>query len=89
MAGVFTHNFDNESFKGQVTINTGLFIDGKWVEGSGGTTIEYATPCWSLPHRLTLFPQCPQPYDRQALGQGLRGYRQGRRPRRRRSSESF
>lgn len=44
MTGVFTHSFDNESFKGQVTINTGLFIDGKWVEGFGGNTIEYVTP---------------------------------------------
>ena len=42
MPGTFSHKFDNESFKGPVSIHTDLFIDGKWVPGSNGTTIEYA-----------------------------------------------
>jgi len=44
MPGVFTHQFDNDYFKGQVNINTGLFIDGKWVDGSEGTTIDVLNP---------------------------------------------
>lgn len=44
MASVFTHQFDNASFKGQTTINTGLFIDGQWVEGSSGTFIDVLNP---------------------------------------------
>lgn len=44
MPAVFTPQFDNHFFKGQVPINTGLFIDGEWVEGSSGTFIEYVTP---------------------------------------------
>jgi len=43
MPAVFSPQFDNDFFKGQVTINTGLFIGGKWVEGSAGTFIEYAS----------------------------------------------
>jgi aldehyde dehydrogenase (NAD+) len=43
MPGVFTHKFDTPAFKGEVEINTGLFINGHWVDGSAGTTIEYAT----------------------------------------------
>ena len=42
MSATFTPQFNNDYFKGQVPINTGLFIDGKWVEGSSGTFIEYA-----------------------------------------------
>lgn len=44
MPGVFTHQFDNESFKGKVAINTGLFIDGQWVDGSEGGTIDVLNP---------------------------------------------
>ncbi|KAF9779771.1 NAD-dependent aldehyde dehydrogenase [Thelephora terrestris] len=44
MPGVFTHQFANESFNGQVNINTGLFIDGQWVDGSGGSTIDVLNP---------------------------------------------
>lgn len=58
MPGVFTYQFDNESFKGQVTINTGLFIDGQWVDGSEGTTIEYVTPLPAKP-RLIQTPLLP------------------------------
>jgi len=44
MPAVFTPQFDNESFKGQITINTGLFINGQWVEGSSGTYIDVVNP---------------------------------------------
>lgn len=37
MSGKFTYQFDTATYKGSTTINTGLFINGKWVEGSGGT----------------------------------------------------
>jgi aldehyde dehydrogenase (NAD+) len=44
MSATYSHQFDNHFFKGQSTINTGLFIDGKWVAGSSGTFIECAIP---------------------------------------------
>ena len=44
MPAIYTPQFNNEFFTGQVPINTGLFIDGKWVEGSSGTFIEYVIP---------------------------------------------
>jgi aldehyde dehydrogenase (NAD+) len=36
----FTHQFDTKPFKGTSTFETGLFIDGKFVDGSEGGTIE-------------------------------------------------
>ena len=42
MPGTFTHVFDTPVFKGEVSLSTGLFIDGKFVDGSDNTTIEYA-----------------------------------------------
>lgn len=36
----FTHQFDTKPFKGQVSFETGLYIDGKFVDGADGTTIE-------------------------------------------------
>jgi len=44
MPAVYSPQFSNDYFKGQVDINTGIFIDGKWVEGSSGTFIEYVAP---------------------------------------------
>ncbi|KXN86252.1 Aldehyde dehydrogenase [Leucoagaricus sp. SymC.cos] len=32
MPATYTHNFDTPVYKGSVTINTGLFINGKWVD---------------------------------------------------------
>lgn len=48
MPATYSHHFKNDFFTGQVSINTGLFIDGKWVDGSSGTFIEYATPVTNL-----------------------------------------
>jgi aldehyde dehydrogenase (NAD+) len=42
MPSIFTYEFDTPTYKGRTKINTGLFIDGKWVDGSNNTTIEYA-----------------------------------------------
>ena len=58
MPGVFTHSFDNDCFKGQVAINTGLFINGKWVDGSEGSTIEYIASL-SIP---TFISSCCSPH---------------------------
>ncbi|PPR03693.1 hypothetical protein CVT24_007414 [Panaeolus cyanescens] len=44
MPGTYTHNFDTPSFKGQVTINTGLFINGKWVDPVEESTIDVFNP---------------------------------------------
>jgi aldehyde dehydrogenase (NAD+) len=33
MPNVFTHNFDTPKFKGTTSFNTGLYIDGKFVDG--------------------------------------------------------
>ena len=44
MAAIYSPQFKNDFFTGQVHINTGHFINGKWVDGSSGTFIECATP---------------------------------------------
>ena len=41
MPSVFTYQFDNAFFKGTTTVNTGLFINGKFVDSVDGATIEY------------------------------------------------
>ena len=40
MPTLFTYEFDTPVYKGKVSFNTGLFIDGKFVDGSDKTTIE-------------------------------------------------
>jgi aldehyde dehydrogenase (NAD+) len=44
MAGTYTHKFDTQSYKGSVTIHTGLFIDGKFVDPVEGGTVESVWP---------------------------------------------
>jgi len=41
MPAVYSPQFDTAVFKGQPNINTGLFINNEWVDGSSGTFIEY------------------------------------------------
>ncbi|KAI6042822.1 aldehyde dehydrogenase [Pisolithus marmoratus] len=41
MPTTFTHEFNTPVYKGKVSFNTGLFINGQFVDGSDGTTIEY------------------------------------------------
>ena len=40
MPETFKHNFDTPVFKGLVEVPLGLYIDGKFVDGSSGTYIE-------------------------------------------------
>ena len=40
MPSVFTHEFHTHAYKGKVSFSTGIFIDGKIVDGSDGKTIE-------------------------------------------------
>lgn len=44
MPGTFTQTFDTPSFKGTATINTGLFINGKWVDPVENGTIDVVNP---------------------------------------------
>ncbi|KIM37663.1 hypothetical protein M413DRAFT_76887 [Hebeloma cylindrosporum] len=44
MPGTYTHKFDTPAYKGEVTINTGLFIGGKWVDPVEGGTIDVVNP---------------------------------------------
>ncbi|KAI6100131.1 aldehyde dehydrogenase [Pisolithus sp. B1] len=41
---VFTHEFNTPVYKGKVSFNTGLFINGQFVDGSDGTTIDVVNP---------------------------------------------
>ena len=41
MPSIFTHKFDTQTYKGETEFNTGLFIDGQFVDGSNNTYIEY------------------------------------------------
>ena len=40
MPETFTYNFETPVYKGQTTFSTGLFIDGKFVDGVNKGTIE-------------------------------------------------
>ncbi|KIJ92760.1 hypothetical protein K443DRAFT_685075 [Laccaria amethystina LaAM-08-1] len=44
MTGTFSYTFDTAAYKGTAIINTGLFIDGKWVEPVEGGTIDVVNP---------------------------------------------
>ncbi|KAF9522548.1 aldehyde dehydrogenase [Crepidotus variabilis] len=44
MPATFTHQFDTPLYKGTSSFNTGLFIDGKFVDGSNKTTIDVFNP---------------------------------------------
>ncbi|KAL0959117.1 hypothetical protein HGRIS_014413 [Hohenbuehelia grisea] len=44
MPETFSHQFQNELFNGKVSFSTGLFIDGKFVDGSDKTTIDVINP---------------------------------------------
>lgn len=44
MPSTFTHNFDTPAFKGSTTLNTGLFINGQWVDPVDNGTIEVVNP---------------------------------------------
>ncbi|KAJ6541703.1 NAD-dependent aldehyde dehydrogenase [Mycena capillaripes] len=44
MSGIFSHHFDTPAYKGTVTVPTGLFIGGKFVDGSQNTTIDILNP---------------------------------------------
>ncbi|KAI6100130.1 aldehyde dehydrogenase [Pisolithus sp. B1] len=41
---VFTHEFNTPVYKGKVSFNTGLFINGQFVDGLDGTTIDVVNP---------------------------------------------
>lgn len=41
MPETFTYDFETPVYKGKTSFSTGLFIDGKWVDGHNKTTIEY------------------------------------------------
>ncbi|KAI6013728.1 aldehyde dehydrogenase [Pisolithus microcarpus] len=44
MPSVFTHEFNTPVYKGKVSFDTGLFINGQFVDGSDGTTIDVVNP---------------------------------------------
>lgn len=51
MPGTFTHQFDTALYKGSVTVNTGLFIGGQFVDPIDKETIEYVAPVY---HRVVM-----------------------------------
>ncbi|EPQ61365.1 aldehyde dehydrogenase [Gloeophyllum trabeum ATCC 11539] len=44
MPSTFTHEFNTPVYKGKSSFNTGLFIDGKFVDGQDGETIDVINP---------------------------------------------
>lgn len=40
MPSVFTHEFDTLAYKGKVSFDTGIFINGQFIDGSDRKTIE-------------------------------------------------
>jgi aldehyde dehydrogenase (NAD+) len=49
MPSKYTHHFDTPLYKGDVTINTDLFINGQWVEPVESDTIEIVNPSTGCP----------------------------------------
>ncbi|KAF8622984.1 hypothetical protein AX15_006582 [Amanita polypyramis BW_CC] len=49
MSSTYTHHFDTALFKGDVTVNTGLFINGQWVNPVEAGTIELVNPVTGRP----------------------------------------
>ena len=43
MPQIFTNQFDGAQYKGKTSFNTGLYINGQFVDGSDNTYIEYAS----------------------------------------------
>jgi len=44
MPGSFSYEWDTPVFKGKTSFNTGLFINGQFVDGSKGKTIDVVNP---------------------------------------------
>ncbi|KAJ3761628.1 aldehyde dehydrogenase [Lentinula raphanica] len=44
MSQIFTHEFNTPVYKGKTSFHTGLYINGKFVEGSDKTTIDIVNP---------------------------------------------
>ncbi|KDR73217.1 hypothetical protein GALMADRAFT_251806 [Galerina marginata CBS 339.88] len=44
MPSTFSHQWDAPKYKGKTSFNTGLFIGGKFVDGSSGSTIDVINP---------------------------------------------
>ncbi|KAJ2920418.1 hypothetical protein H1R20_g16676, partial [Candolleomyces eurysporus] len=44
MPSTFSYEWNTEAFKGKTSFNTGLFINGKFVDGSNKTTIDVVNP---------------------------------------------
>ncbi|EMD35409.1 hypothetical protein CERSUDRAFT_139148 [Gelatoporia subvermispora B] len=44
MPETFVYQWDTPAYKGNTSLSTGLFIDGKWVDGSNNTTIDVINP---------------------------------------------
>ena len=55
MPFVFTHKFDTQAYKGETEFNTGLFINGQFVDGSTKTSIEYVYPRSLAPHHSHIY----------------------------------
>ena len=54
MPATYTHDFDTPSYKAKVTINTGLFIDGKFVDPIEPSSIEYVLQSFSTSIRVLI-----------------------------------
>ena len=48
MPSTFSYEWDTPAYKGKTSFNTGLFINGQFVDGSNKTTIEYVLDCLDL-----------------------------------------
>ncbi|KAI6152434.1 aldehyde dehydrogenase [Pisolithus tinctorius] len=44
MPTIFNHEFNTPVYKGEVSFSTGLFINGEFVDGSNGTTVDVVNP---------------------------------------------
>lgn len=58
MPGTFSHTFETPAYKGKTTLNTGLFIGGKFVDAIEGGTHDVINPSSSLSLALLFGSKC-------------------------------
>ena len=53
MVQTFTYQLDTPAYSGSISVNTGLYINGRYVDPVDLDTIEYVCTLWSILPALT------------------------------------
>ena len=52
---VFSRTIDSTTYKGTISVNTGLFINGQYVQSATGDTLEYVIVFFPFPLDLSIY----------------------------------